>query len=31
MELVFAQVAATQECEKEVAATHGLGGIRAIT
>ena len=24
-------MAATQEFEKEVAATHGLGGVRAIT
>ena len=31
MGLALAQVAATQECEKEVAATHGLGGVRAIT
>ena len=31
MELALAQVVATQECEKEVAATHGLGGGRAIT
>ena len=29
--MAWAQVAATQECEKEVAATHELGGVWAIT
>ena len=29
--MAWSQVAATQEGEKEVAATHGLGGVRAIT
>ena len=31
MGLALSQVAATQELEKEVAATHGLGGVRAVT
>ena len=29
--LAWAQVAATQELEKEVVASHGLGGVRAVT
>ena len=31
MGLALTQVAATREFEKEVTATHGLGGVRAIT